>query len=324
MGASPLAAGRSRRTLVRAADASGGAAPQEPAAPADPTAWLAPVCSFLSVASAAKAAAGALAPSYLLAQFFKPCCASAPELVALCGVVTAPAWLVAGWLRALQEAKVHNRLGSDTYKRLALGLLYAAVLALVVNLRFIAMLGAALVGWSFISLGATAYLSSRLYEAGSGGRSPLADRVEIVKSAFSNVASCLTLPKSLYGAYYSLVAVSSLGLFLWLFPVNATPLFPAGLAPLGQYLTQISAVGAVLQGITAFTLKDAADRGRLGASTFRLLNLALAATVAQQCWFFYSLGSSGVELARPLWQGILAQGLATVAVCDLAWLTAKK
>jgi hypothetical protein len=53
--------------------------------------------------------------------------------------------------------------------------------------------------WSFISLGATAYLSSRLYEAGSGGRSPLADRVEIVKSAFSNVASCLTLPKSLYG-----------------------------------------------------------------------------------------------------------------------------
>jgi uncharacterized membrane protein YjjB (DUF3815 family) len=45
-----------------------------------------------------------------------------------------------------QEAKVHNRLGSDTYKRLALGLLYAAVLALVVNLRFIAMLGAALVG----------------------------------------------------------------------------------------------------------------------------------------------------------------------------------
>jgi hypothetical protein len=51
--------------------------------------------------------------------------------------------------------------------------------------------------------------------------------------------------------------------------------------------------------------------------------LPLTAALAQ-CWFFYSLGSSGVELARPLWQGILAQGLATVAVCDLAWLTAKK
>jgi hypothetical protein len=34
--------------------------------------------------------------------------------------------------------------------------------------------------------------------------------------------------------------------------------------------------------VTAFVLKDAADRGRLGASTFRLLNLALTATLLQQ------------------------------------------
>jgi len=46
-----------------------------------------------------------------------------------------------------QDAVLHDRLGSDTYKRLALGLLYAAVLLFVTNLRFSSLLGPLLVGW---------------------------------------------------------------------------------------------------------------------------------------------------------------------------------
>jgi hypothetical protein len=36
---------------------------------------------------------------------------------------------------------LHDRLGSDTYKRLAAGLAYAAALCIVMNLRFAAVVG---------------------------------------------------------------------------------------------------------------------------------------------------------------------------------------
>lgn len=44
-----------------------------------------------------------------------------------------------------------------------------------------------------------------------------------------------------------------------------------------------------VQGVSAFTLKDAADRDRLGASTFKLINLGMAATLAQQVRFLGSV-----------------------------------
>jgi len=72
---------------------------------------------------------------------------------------------------------------------------------------------------------------------------------------------------------------------------SMTPLIPAGLDAIGSYLVKANAAGLLLQGITAFTLRDAADRGRLGGSTFKLLNLALAATVAQQVHGCCGLGA---------------------------------
>lgn len=72
-------------------------------------------------------------------------------------------------------------------------------------------------------------------------------------------------------------------------------------------------------------MKDAADRGRLGASTFRLLNLASAAAVAQQVWYFWSLKGAGAgALALPLLHAIVAQGVVMVVVHDVAYLRAKK
>lgn len=153
-----------------------------------------------------------------------------------------------------------------------------------------------------ISMFAIGWLGARMYQIGSGGRSPVADAGAIAKQFAANVGSCLTKPANLYsepsrpgavraaqrrhhttracrrrcfgmssppttiptppypqshpaslliphaGAYYSFLAVSSLGLFAWLFPTDATPLFPGGLDAVGRYLTRGTAVGMWLVG----------------------------------------------------------------------------
>lgn len=48
-------------------------------------------------------------------------------------------------------------------------------------------------------------------------------------------------------------------------------------------------------GVVWYTLKDAADRGRLGASTFRQLNLAMAVLAALQLWGLWQMA----YLVRP-------------------------
>ena len=52
---------------------------------------------------------------------------------------TAPtpcSWMAVGAVVCLREAAIHNRLSSDTYKRLNLGIMYWAVTMIVMQLRF--------------------------------------------------------------------------------------------------------------------------------------------------------------------------------------------
>lgn len=70
------------------------------------------------------------------------------------------------------------------------------------------------------------------------------------------------------------------------------------LGALGDTLLRSNAAGYALAALVLFTLKDAASRGRLGASTFKALN------IGKQCWLcFYleKLGENGGACCA-LWQ----------------------
>ncbi|KIZ02272.1 hypothetical protein MNEG_5686 [Monoraphidium neglectum] len=286
--------------------------------------FLGGVCTLLAAVVLLKGAAGAVAPDQLLGRSLGVSSVGTLN-AALTSMATSVCWIYAAWLVVLKEALDHNRLGSDTYRRLALGLavLSAALLAMVVRYRDILSTGLlsepALLGVSSASLALIFWVSNRLYQIGSGGRGVLADAGRAAQQFVSDVASCIRVPPNFYSE-----GPLPLALFIGLFAARRVPLLPGGLDYVGRYLMQASAAGTWLIGITAFTLKDAADRGRLGASTFRLLNLALAATLAQRMWCIYSLGASGVELAQPLAKFALAQGLFGAGVCGVAYLTAKK
>lgn len=57
-------------------------------------------------------------------------------------------------------------------------------------------------------------------------------------------------------------------------------MFTGGTTVVGQLLKYTWAPGFLLCAVVCYVLKDAADRGRLGASTFKRLNFGLAALEA--------------------------------------------
>lgn len=80
----------------------------------------------------------------------------------------------------------------------------------------------------------------------------------------------------------------------------------------------------VLAGIVWYILKDAADRGRLAASTFRQLNLAMAVVAVLQLAAYGYMSLAGVPLVQKLYRMLMSTGIATVLVCDFQYFSAKK
>eukprot|EP00879_Flechtneria_rotunda_P006175 GHRR01006492.1.p3 GENE.GHRR01006492.1~~GHRR01006492.1.p3 ORF type:complete len:164 (+),score=50.33 GHRR01006492.1:1258-1749(+) len=125
------------------------------------------------------------------------------------------------------------------------------------------------------------------------------------------------------GTFYAFCAGLALLQFLWHFPSSATPLFSQDLGPIALLLKQARGAGMVLAGVVWYVLKDAADRGRLAASTFKQLNLAMAVVAALQLWAYWQMSVAGVPLNRQLWRVLMGTGLLVVAVCDWQFFAKK-
>ncbi|WIA19308.1 hypothetical protein OEZ85_003941 [Tetradesmus obliquus] len=314
--------GRQLKPLLHtpvAASASDGASSSSPAAVllASPEQQKS-AYSALTLVHSAAAGATCFVPGWAMANLFDwlPTTATAMQLVIAPGAYL---WLIVACLVCLKEAAAHGRLSSDTYKRLNLGVMYQSIVFAALAIRERALLTKPSLMCCLALLGATAFVAGRVYAVSAGGFS----LPTIIKSFLGNLRD-LIAPKTLVSGFYSLCAALALYMFFWQFPSPGTPLFLLDEGPVAVLLKQARGGGMVLAGIVWYTLKDAADRGRLAASTFRQLNLAMAVVAVLQLAAYGYMSLAGVPLVQKLYRMLMSTGIATVLVCDFQYFFAKK
>lgn len=96
------------------------------------------------------------------------------------------------------------------------------------------------------------------------------------------------------------------------------------MSPTGLLLKHTWAPGFVLAAGACYVLKDAADRSRLGASTFKRLNLGLAAVEAGYSAVFVASILNGLAVSDSSAWSNLAGSIALVLFFGWLGITAKK
>lgn len=220
----------------------------------------------------------------------KVCAVSANTLVSgllmMIGGVHLYAALIAD---TLVSASDHGRLGSDTYKRLGTSLAvfgYSGLAKVLCCSCQMNLLSLGIYGGSLVLTGVIPMIFSKGYILGLKKWKPF----PLISLENLYGLSYLGVIAAVLAVWYSKLLPFSflgeqLGSLNWI-------LTPAG--TLGHDMLEFLSVtgGALLVGAFV-TLLDAHQRGRLGASTFKQLNLGMGALSAIWAWVFYKLQSEG-------------------------------
>ncbi|KAK9811295.1 hypothetical protein WJX72_001309 [[Myrmecia] bisecta] len=247
-------------------------------------------------------------------------------------------FVVAAILHALKEAAEHGRLASTTYQRLNLAVVLHAVLMAVLDALACRN---GLVSPSVFGVHITFALALGFVCDTINGQTD--SSTSIVNTALSLGAAVprallsLLRPANLLSAAYAALALSAgtAGLLCllintrWMLAVLARHL-PATIVGLELFFKRTVGNGLLTSAIALYTLKDAADRGRQDASTFRLLGhaLALQAAISLAVMHFYrsNRGYLPPQGWTPAWQSLM---IAILVVCGFssarsAWIKRAK
>ena len=185
------------------------------------------------------------------------------------------------------SAAKHDRLGSDTYKRLNLALLEYGLLGLLV----IAIVGSRQPNPTLaLALLLSVINSTKGYAYGVLGWDKQNSETTLLKDVTNGIVASmkgfLLIPKNIKSAGYlgatgmiTALKLLKLSEIVKLLQANSSP--SVGLATLVAQLNRLAFFQIML-----YTLKDAADRDRLGGTTFIQMNYLCSLAMGVQCAFF--------------------------------------
>ncbi|WIA30867.1 hypothetical protein OEZ86_000922 [Tetradesmus obliquus] len=259
----------------------------------------------LGSAGVATAAAALLLPGYFAGLMFGA--ATDPVVNSIARAAGATLIASATVKYTLKEAALRGQLYMDTFQRLNLGLALQASTCLVVLAQAISLRNPLLAAFMGTLCGASLLLSSRIYTLNKAGP-PLPSPKKTLSAAIS-----VLMPRNSPATLYSLLTITFAGMAAMC--LGASPGRPLvtyeGLSgPMTVFLHRVTGAGMLLQTLVAYSLKDGADREKLGATTFRWLNLGLAGSLLAMVCHMTIDWQSGVLLHGPKTIGMMAAQIA--------------